>query len=247
MCAQIRHSLYLALRLIDTTTGLNVVMRQGRFQRDGKEVRFLNKGSGFWALLTSEDRADFHLSIHCDGYEPLEHDVQFGKLDKNLPLLLLHMIPTVAHPWGDRLLTVQGQLPGLTGLTAVRPDDNACLIRGFDPRKKIITLFNPHKLSLEHQHYGLVNPDTASFEPFTIVKHIDDLNIKIDRVLETKFGNYFPITPVVFGAVTSAGDYHLSIRDNRTLARWVLRREQGEEVSFQSVDFRIPESCTLTP
>lgn len=244
MPAEFRHSLDLALRLVDTATGRVLAGRDLELRRDGRRVRPLEKEDGYLIFL-GEGRRDFDLSVRLRGYEPRQVRVAYAALDKALPLLELHLIPGKDYAPGVPCFSLEGTCPGITALDAVRAGDSACLIREFDPRKRLVTLFNPHKLELDRTFYALVDPDRETYEPFRLVKRIDFQVYKTDRAIETRFGNYFPVCPMVFGGADPDGGYRLRVRDETAQARWIVRWEAGGQTFFQTVDFHRPETLTL--
>ena len=244
MPAEFRHSLDLALRLVDTATGRVLAGRDLELRRDGRRVRPLEKEDGYLIFL-GEGRRDFDLSVRLRGYEPRQVRVAYAALDKALPLLELHLIPGKDYAPGVPCFSLEGTCPGITALDAVRAGDSACLIREFDPRKRLVTLFNPHKLELDRTFYALVDPDRETYEPFRLIKRIDFQVYKTDRVIETRFGNYFPVCPMVFGGADPDGGYRLRVRDETAQARWIVRWEAGGQTFFQTVDFHRPETLTL--
>jgi len=121
-------------------------------------------------------------------------------------------------------------------LCAVRMEDNVCMIRDFDRRKRLMRIFNPHRLALDRVFYALVNPDEAVFEPFRILHLEDDQTAKVDHEIETLYKNYFPVTPIVFGLVRPDGSYCLRVRDDSENARWLVRWSFGGKTHFRICD-----------
>lgn len=231
------HSLDLALRLVDTTSGRGVSGGGMTVRVDGKPVRFGEKGGGLLIFQNLGTRR-FRLEIASPAFEPAEREVDLDALGKGLPLLEIHLIPGAGYPGAAEFLTLEGTLPGIQELSAVRVGDSACLIREFDPRKRLVKLFNPHHLALDRVLYALVDPDNGRYEPFRIVRTVDDQTIKTDRVLETVFRNYFPISPMVLGSCGGDGRYCLRVRDDGTACKWLVRWEERGTVRFRTVDFR---------
>lgn len=230
------HELDMALRPVDTTSGSTVYDRQLAVYLDDERVRCVEKGGIL--IFQNLPRRRFRLELRSPHYEPECRDVDLDALPKGLPLLELHLIPGPAYPGGVEFLTLEGRCPGISELSAIRVGDNACMIREFDPRKRLIKLFNPHHLSLDRMLYALADPDSGSYEPFRILKMVDEQTAKIDRVLETEFRNYFPITPTVLGKCSPDGRYCLRVRDNGTQACWVVRWVADGVPHFHTVDFR---------
>jgi hypothetical protein len=230
------YRLAFALRLVDTTSGRPVNSGGVQVFMDGTSARFEPKGG----VLVFQDlpKRTFRLRVTSSDYEPMETEVDLDKLDAKLPLFEAYLIPNASFPGGVEFLTLAGTLPGIGALSAVRAGDNACLIREFEPRKRMVKLFNPHHLSMDRVRYALVNPDKGCYEPFNIVRVVDDQTVQVDRVLETAFKNYFPVTPLVLGRTSPGGGYCLRVRDDATAAKWLVRWEEQEQPHFRMVDFR---------
>ena len=231
------HSLSLALRLVDTTTGRNISGRGFTARADGTVIHFSEKADGVLIFQNLNSRS-FRLELTSPAYEKAELEVDLDGLDKALPLVEVHLIPSDGYPGAVEFLTLEGILPGIGELSAVRMGDNACLIREFDPRRRMATLFNPHHLELDRVFYALVDPDRNVCEPFRILRRVNDQTIKVDRVLEMPFRNYFPISAMVFGRCDPDGGYRLRVRDDGAAARWLIRWTVDGEARFRVVDFR---------
>ncbi|MEG0779414.1 MAG: hypothetical protein RR426_02325 [Oscillospiraceae bacterium] len=240
----ITHRLDLAVHLLDTTTGRPVPCNAVRFSRNGDTLRPLEKERGL-GIFPGLGRYDFTLRLDSHSYEDWEIPVSYETLDEKMPLLEVQLIPISDSHTPVPCLGIEGVLPGISGLTAVRVGDSACFIRGFEPPKKQLTLFNPHHLDLERTHYALVNPNTEAYERFQISRILDDGSIEIDRILEMEFENNFPIAPVVFGKTRADGSYLLRVRDFSAAARWLVSYRWREQTYFQTVDLRLEH--TLTP
>ena len=239
MPTRLCHTLDLAVRLLDTTSGMLVTGADVALFRDGKRIRHMEKGGHL--ILIDCGRTDFTLTVQAPGYETRTCPVCYEHLDKNLPALDFHLIPGPDYRSTVPFLTLSGPDPDFTSLTAVRAGESACLIRDFEPRKRILTIFNPHRLELNRVHYALVNPDAETYEPFSIVKRISDHEFKLDHPLEGEFGTHFPIGPLIFGRVGPEG-YCLRVRDSSANARWMVRWEAGGPPQFKTVDFRRPDT-----
>ena len=238
------HRLDLAVRLVDTTSGREVSARGITVCVDGRPVAFGEKGTGMLILQNLGTRR-FRLEISSSAYERAEAEVDLDALGKGIPLLELSLIPGPDYPGGAEFQTLEGHLPGIRNLSAVRAGDNACLIREFDPRRRMVKLFNPHHLALDRLLYALVDPDNGCYEPFRIIRRVDDQTIKTDRILETAFRNYFPISPAVMGLCSEDGHYCLRVRDDGTACKWLVRWEEQGIPRFRTVDFRQEQNPRL--
>lgn len=238
------HRLDLALRLVDTTSGRNVPGRSISVFADDEPMHFAEKSDQVLVFQNLRKRK-FRMKIVSPAFEAAEADVDLDAMGKGLPMLEIHMVPGEQYPGGTDFLTLRGTLPGIGELSAVRLGDNACLIREFDPRKRLVKIFNPHRLALDRVQYALVDPDRGVYEPFRILQLVDNQTLKVDRVLEMPFRNYFPITPEVFGKTWLDGSYCLRLRDEGRDARWLVRWTKDGESCFRTVDFRKTEHPLL--
>lgn len=240
----VNHRLALALRLLDTASGRPVSDRNLSLRRDGKPVHPMVKDDGTLVFM-DEDRTDFELEVRAGGFEPRTVRVCYGELDARLPMLDVQLIPGAGYRSRFPCFSLEGTLPGISALDAVKAGESPCLIREVDPRRKQITIFNPHKLALDRGWYGLVDPDGETYEPFSVVKRVSDQVYRIDRVLETPFKTYFPVCPLVFGGVGPEGAYCLRVRDDTDRARWIVRYVTPSGAAFKAVDFRSESAPSL--
>lgn len=232
----IRHRLNLLLRLSDTTTGKPVSANELMLFADGKLLHPAERERGT-LIFTELERNDFELTVKSRSFEPYTLPIRFSELDAKIPEADIQLVPSCSNSVPAPCISLEGRMPGISELTAVRFGDNSCLIREFEPRKRIITVFNPHRLELNRTDYALVDPERQSFEVFRIVKRIDDCTFKIDRVLESSFTNYFPIVPILFGITMDGGNYILRVRDDSASMKWLVRYKT-EQPHFHLADLR---------
>lgn len=241
MPAYIRHSLGLALRLVDTTTGHSITDRGTRILWNGTLIHPQRRQDG-WLIFFGFEEPEVTLDVTIPDFEPCTILVRKADLNPKLPVIEHHMIPSDGFMRRIPCHTLAGTTQGITAIDCVRANDSPCLIRGFDQRKKLMTIFNPHHLELARIHYALVNPDDFTYESFEIVSRISDTVFKLDRPLTMEFGNYFPICPLIFGQTKEDGAYQLTVRNDHQQAKWIVRTTLGDESQFQLVDFNAPAS-----
>ena len=237
------HRLDLALRLVDTTSGRNISGRDVKISMDGVPISFGEKQDQV-LIFQNLGKPVFRMEITSQEYESAQIQVDLDTLKKNLPLLEVHMIPSRQYVGGMEFLTLEGTLNGIQELSAVRLGENACLIREIDPRKRLIKVFNPYHLAMERVQYALVDPDQKRYEPFRILRLVDDQTLKVDQTPEMPFRNYFPITAQISGVTRPDGSYCLRVRDEGEEAKWLVRWVTQGEVKFREFDFRMtPHPC----
>lgn len=239
--ASISHSLSLALRLLDTTTGLPVAGSEVTVSDCGQRPREADLGT---LLFIDYPREDFSLTLRSRRYEDCSVDVRFSELDEKLPVLDIPLVPRDGFYGGEPLLTIEGVCPGTTEFSAVRMDDTACLYREFDAKKRLLTVFNPHLLELARPRYALVDTESVRFEYVRILRRMSDTTLKLEAAPTGSYGNYSPLTPVVEGLVRPDGGYVLRVRDSGGDAKWLLRRVDGEGEHFEMANFRSGEELT---
>ena len=243
--AVIRHSLDLVLHLVDTTTGVLLSGIGAVFERDGRPLSLLNKGDGHLILIGS-GRTDFRLTVKLRGYLTREVEIRYAELSERYPLYELPMLPDGTLPASGKYRDLQGRLEGLTALEAVWLGDNSCMLRDFNSKKKMMTIFNPHHLLLDRVFYALVNPDAKVYEALKIEERISDTQFLLQDGLKMEFGGNCPVTRRIFGLVQEDGTYLLRISDQGGDSRWLLRCIAGEREWFQTVDIRSPREPPLT-
>ncbi|NLV85912.1 MAG: hypothetical protein GX025_01640 [Clostridiales bacterium] len=233
----ITHRLELVLRLTDTTTGRPVAATDVSLFKDNAILHPMEKERGT-LIFSGLGKESFILELRSRLYEPIKIPIVFPLPDPKLPLLEIHLIPSKDSISPVPCLSLEGLLPEISELNAIRLNDSSCLMREFDPRKKLALIFNPHKLELSRTHYALLDPEALRYERFSIVKKIDNNSIKLDRNLETEIKSNLPICPVVFGHTEKDGSYHLRVRDDSTNADWLISYKIGDEAFFEKLDLR---------
>lgn len=239
----IRYSVDLILRPVDTVSGISIAGGGLQVFRDGRLIHPMNKDGNL--ILMGEGRKNFSLSVSKQGYLPQKIDVCYDDLDQNLPILEFHMIPDETYDRENRFLKIEGVLPGLSELDAVWTADTSCMIREFDARKKILTVFNPHRLALTKVFYAVVNPDAGTYEMLKIEKQLSTTQFKISGQLKTKFSAHFPISRKVVGMVKKDGSYLLYVANQGGDPHWIVRCVADGQEWFQTVDFEHPQNTPL--
>lgn len=242
--AVIHHSLDLVLCFIDTTTGLGIYTPPIRVYKNGERLSFQRRDTG-QVLLVGCGREDFELTVELSGFENITMEVQYDKLNKQMPLLQLHMIPLEGGSDTTQLITLKGKLAGITALDAIPAIGNHCLLEQFSPKQQQITVFSRYQLMLDNLHYAIRNDANASYQPFCVTQQVQPTVFAIDRPLVQLEGSSLPILPINMGQVKPDGSYLLRVRDEGQKVLWILRWQVGDQVFFKSVDFHEPDTMSL--
>lgn len=240
----IRHQAGLVLRLIDTATGQEIQQAERLFWRNGKPLRPMSRPDGKLIFLAFPPEA-CELTVQVAHYLPQTVTLTEAQLTQRPPLVELHCIPDASYTARWPCHTLEGEYPAITELDAVRCSDTACLIRSFEERKRMLTVFNPHHLMLERTFYAVVNPDADTYEPIRIEKQVDDQRFRVAELLQQPFRNHFPVARRVLGAVPEPHRYVLRVPADSSSPRWLVRWRSGGVDRFQLVDFLLPETTRL--
>lgn len=226
------HRLDLGLRLSDAVSGRRVPGRSVRIFSGGGEIFFGEKDG----VLTLQNLGPRPLRLHIVSafYEPLEVSAAPDEPELFPPLLELPLVPGPRHPEFPQLWALEGVLPGISRLSAVRPGDGVCLLRFFDPGTRLMTVFNPHRLDLIRACYALVDSESGSYEPFRILEMRDDGVLRIDRVLE-RAGSGSRVCPLVSGWCGPGGEYRLLLPPGGQGGAWLIRCLIGGQPCFRTV------------
>lgn len=245
MASIIQYKLDLAIDLIDTTTGNTVLQRDVTFLRNGVEVKPIARGGGKYVFINSgRENASFTVKVY--GYEIAEFEVLYEELNEGLPMKQVFLIPLENTMQGEPVLTLSGNLPGLQKIEAVPYEQATRKLSSYDERKRIMTLFmQGANQTMDDAYYGLVHLDKMDYEPFEVLKNVKEQSYKIKAPLAEAFSTNSPIVRVIFGQVSSDGDYILRLRDSSSNLPVIIRYVVNGEQKFKVVDFHELEGVTL--
>ncbi|MDR0433522.1 MAG: hypothetical protein LBH21_00495 [Gracilibacteraceae bacterium] len=239
MPAVIKHQLALALRLADAADGREVENNVS-FWVDGKEQLPRRKANGYF-IFTDPDLllGDYSLEVRARGYIPVCRRVRLEAPGVSPPDLRLELTPAPDPGTAALYHSLTGRLPELTGIDAVAATGGACQVKSYDPRRRRLTVFNPHRQEFERALYALVLTDETRYIPFAVTGRAGETLI-IDRPLTLKNAVNLPLAPVVAGVTGPEGDYILRMRKTAAGGRWIVRCRWREADKFTLVDFNKP-------
>lgn len=240
----IQFRLDLIVRLIDTTTGMEISEHNMQLLRNGRKIENLTYKNGNY-LFVNTGRENFRLRAIVNGYEEREVYVSYEQLEEKLPILEVYLLPKDNMAGGESILTMSGVLSGITSIEAVCMKTEGCCFKDFDCRKKIMTILNPHNLAMQKVHYAILDLEQEKYEPFTVVRNISATKLQIDHALESDYAVNLPIARVIYGQVDHQGKYLLRVRHDAEEAVYLLRYELHNEIKFLAVDFLERESIVL--
>jgi len=241
----IQARLDLLIRLQDTTTGLLVEERNIKFTLNGEEFRPIARGFGNYILINF-GRENGLMRVVVYGYEPFETYVDYEKLDERLPTVDVFLIPSENERAGPEMLSLSGNLKGLSSLECIHPGKPVAGIREFNPKRRIMTIYAPNRrMNMIHSYYGLFHPEADTYEPFEIKEQIENNKIRLTDVLHEEFTANDPICRRIFGQVREDGSYLMRVRDDGKRQVYLIRYVVDGEARYKRVDFHDLSEVTL--
>lgn len=235
--SQVHFRLDLLLQLIDTTTGRAVTEQNFRCFVNGEPFRPIPRGNGNFVFLNT-GREDKTLTLYVYGYETCQLEIHYDILDKVMPLQQAFLIPLEQTLKGGALCSLTGILFGLKEIEAVSLTQSFFSIHTFDARKCLMKVFaSQGRLAMEHTYYGLFCADRSRYERFAVSEEIFPDTVRLKEPLKEPFSVNAAISRVVFGTVSSDGQYLLRVRDDTQSLIYLVRYCVDGEERFQTIDF----------
>ncbi|MDR0853271.1 MAG: hypothetical protein LBN34_02775 [Clostridiales Family XIII bacterium] len=224
----IMHRIDLAVTILDSVTGRPVVGAL-RLRKNGEDLKYRRAPDGT-ILFINMGREDFDFEVFSSGYENELVSVMYGELSERLPALDVSLIPT--DSFGDAYLTIDGTLPELAAVDAVRIGPPAFIVQGLDQKKCQLSVGSLYSQELLSRYYGIVERDETRFEPIEIIKVSDKGTYQLAKMPETQVSG-LPLAYRVVGRVVNESCL-LRLPNDGGNARWILRAATGEESSYRA-------------
>lgn len=238
------HKLVLALRLIDTTTGLGAPINQVQVWRNGTALHLHPREGGILIVLDGE-REDGTLEIRVPGFYSECVDLVYENLSPDTPLLELELIPFTKGKAITALHSLRGQIEDMVSLDAVRLGRGGCFIKNYDSRKRIVTLDNPYRQIFDRARYAVVDGYKQSYEVMELASVISDQQLKVKAALTGDFAGDFHLASLVKGRVEPDGTYLLQLRDDGGPSKWLVRYQSRDGThTFVPIDLRLHTSLS---
>lgn len=233
------HKLGLALRLLDAATGQTILLRGGQTLLNGVPLHPFQREDGYWVFHRFPPQGGV-LTVRLPEYEPFEFRVDPRWLNAQLPILSLPLIPARGLPF---FCTLRGCMAGLTAIDAVNLNESGCLVRGFDSKKQVLTLFNHHRLMFDCLTYALLGPEAGRYEAIEITEQADNQSFRLAEPPRLTPDSRFTLVRRVIGSAARGGDYLLRVQNGGAGAQWLIRFQRSETESFEIANFSEPASA----
>ena len=241
----IRHTLDLLVNLYDSTTGRTVEEREVRFEKEGKKCPAMYRGEGTYVFLNAgRDNSLMHISVK--GFEPVQLDIDYEKLDKILPAVDVFLIPSENSSGGEALITIKGNLTGLVSVEAVHPGRPVTTIRDIDLKRRTMTVFMPNRrMNMTQSRYALLNAEKQTFETIEVETELSDRKIRVKQNPSEEFPANSPVCRIVYGQVEKDGTYLLRVRDDGKNLKYLVKYVVDGQSRYKVIDFHESEGVSL--
>jgi hypothetical protein len=245
LTAYIRASLALGVRLIDTTTGKALDEADARYYKDGIMLRPLHKGPGIW-VFTNMDKEDFLMNISVRGYDDTEIKIEYEKLDPQLPMLDVFLMPSENSWEGGQVLEICGNLSKLEFIEAIALDRPICSFQSLVEKKGVYTMnlipkMTGQQAALDRIKYAILSESGERYDVFEVQKQVTPTGVILkDPLLEEHKVND-RIYRIIYGKTDPKGRYSLRVRDDSDSLPHLLHFKAGNNEYFRLFDFHLEE------
>ncbi|MBR6390078.1 MAG: hypothetical protein IKS16_01935 [Lachnospiraceae bacterium] len=241
MSVVIRARLSLALRLIDTTTGRELTETDIHFDSGAEVLRPMFKGDGFW-VFTGESREDFSMHIKARGYDELDLDVRYEKLDPKLPICDVFLMPSEKNRTAGSVIEIHGNLSKLESIEAVAVTRPICVFHEASAKRDVyymnlMPLTSGGRVVIDNMRYALVSEDGSRYEVFGIAESDNPTRVVLEEPLKGEHKPGERVCRIIYGRAGPEGDYTLKVRDDGSTLPHLIRFTAGGNEYFRPIDF----------
>ena len=243
MSTVIKASLYVALRLIDTTTGKELDETNARFYKDDVVLRPMYKGGGTW-IFVNLGKEDFLMRAKVNGYDETDIDIRYDTLDPRLPMVDVFLMPSEKNRSGGFVLEIYGTLPELKSIEAVYLKRPICGYSNvIEKRDKIIMNLIPRaaggRINLESMRYALLNETKERYEVFEVLNNETQTSVTIKAPFLTEHKVNETVYRIIYGRAGPDGKFSLKVRDDSDSLPYLIHFFVGESEYFRPIDIRL--------
>lgn len=239
----ITHKVQLLIQLVDTLTGQPVTEDDVSFFCDHKRIPLLSKGQGLYILLNI-DKTEFSFTVKAYGYEKREYQISLEEQEAEPSIFYVYCIPAKNYRGLLQYYTVQGNMPGIQSIDGIclpeklHREKKTFLVQEYDTRRRILTIFQLHQLSLTWPEYALLYEEENVYEVFGIQKKISNTSYKLKQPLQREATQDLPVVRLVYGMVDQEGNYLIRVpKEQKPDERYLFRYVVNGQEQFRQMDF----------
>ncbi len=235
--------LTLAVRLVDTTTGMELTETDIRFYFNGVHVYPMREGTGTYIFINM-GKEDFLMRICAYGFDDAELDIRYDTLDHRLPLIDVFLMPSEKNIIGGSVIKINGNLPKLEFIEAINLSHPIAAFQSVTTRKDIpmmnlLPMTLAGGVALDPMAYAMLSNDRMRYEVFTVQEQDDATSVMLKTQL--KFTHEFneKIFRIIYGRAGPEGDFILKVRDDEDVLQYLLYFRAGGREFIRPIDFHL--------
>lgn len=248
MTTVITAKLSLAVRLLDTTTGLELSETNVSFYIGGMKVIPMKKGSGTYVFVNM-GREDFLMRICANGFDDYDVEVKYETLDPILPILDAFLMPSEKNRNGGYVLKINGTLSKLEYLEAInlnRPSGafQSVLVKKDVARMNVLPTSPGGGVALENMAYVLLAGNSERYETFIVKEQDKPTSVLLKAPLQYEHELNDRIYRIIYGRVDPEGKFILKVRDDSVNLDYLLHFKVGDDEYLRHIDFHLENGET---
>jgi len=234
--------LSLAVRLLDTTTGVEISETDVSFYMGDMRVVPMKKGSGTYVFVNM-GREDFLMRIKARGFDEYVINVKYESLDPKLPMLDAFLMPSENNHIGGYVLKIEGTLSELEYLEAINLDRpsgafQSVVVKKNEAKMAILPTAPGGGVALdENMAYILISKNLERYETFEVEKQEKPTSILLKAPLKNEHELNDRIHRIIYGKVGPEGQFLLKVRDDSSKLNYLLHFKVGEDEYLRRIDF----------
>ncbi len=234
---EIIHSLTLLIRLIDCSSGRqiredNVIL----YAESGQELKICMREG--LILLLNQSRQDTNYTIHVSGYEEGMVPVCYKKLNPELPIQTVYLIPKITGKNRYAYLCLEGKMPHMEYLEGIHLSYTINQLKQYDSETGIFTVFNPNKRFFNQDKYALINTKKQDYHKITMKEVLTPTTFTVWDPPDISFESGMIIAPVMFGRVDSEGQYAFYSKIDSKEQKYLMHFGCKGKQTFLQYDFQ---------
>ena len=243
MTTVISAKLTLAVRLVDTTTGLELTESDISFYLNGGLVHPVRKGSGTYAFINMS-KENFLIHICAYGFDDAELDIKCDALDPRLPLIDVFLMPSEKKQRGGSVIKITGNLPGLESIEAINMNrpiaafQSVTTGRGIT-RMTLLPMTLAGGVALDSMAYAMLSKDRMRYEVFTVQEQDAATSVVLKSKLKVSHELNERIFRIIYGKAGPKGDFILKVRDEATVLDYLLHFKVDGREYVRPIDFHL--------
>ena len=243
MTIVITAKLSLAVRLLDTTMGKEVIETDVHFTIDGNSINPMRKDEGMYVFVNM-CKEDFLMHIDVRGYDSVDVSVNRNELDPKLPMMDIFLMPSEKNRIGGEVLTVKGTLSQLDYIEAIYLNRPICFFQSAMDKKElhklnIMSLTAGGGVKLDKLRYALLDEESQRYDSFVVNEQDTPTSVMIAEPLSREHKLNDKIYRIIYGRAGPEGKFILKVRDEANELPYLIHFGVAGKEYFRKLDFHL--------